>query len=41
MSRLLTFWSEHWAELGPGDALMLVVVGSGLTWSGLQMEVAA
>jgi len=32
--------SQHWDELGKGDALVLVVVGSGLTWSSLRMEVA-
>jgi 3-oxoacyl-[acyl-carrier-protein] synthase-3 len=32
--------SQHWDELGNGDALVLVVVGSGLTWSSLRMEVA-
>lgn len=32
--------SQHWDELGPGDAIALVVVGSGLTWSSLRMEVS-
>jgi 3-oxoacyl-[acyl-carrier-protein] synthase-3 len=31
--------SEHWDELAPGDVVILVVVGSGLTWSSLRMEV--
>lgn len=31
--------SQHWDELGSGDAIVLVVVGSGLTWSSLRMEV--
>jgi 3-oxoacyl-[acyl-carrier-protein] synthase-3 len=32
--------SEHWDELGAGDVVVLVVVGSGLTWSSLRIEVA-
>lgn len=31
--------SQHWDELGSGDAIVLCVVGSGLTWSSLRMEV--
>jgi 3-oxoacyl-[acyl-carrier-protein] synthase III len=31
--------SQHWDELRSGDAVVLVVVGSGLTWSSLRMEV--
>lgn len=31
--------SQSWAELKAGDQLALVVVGSGLTWAGLRMEV--
>jgi 3-oxoacyl-[acyl-carrier-protein] synthase-3 len=30
--------SEHWGDLGAGDSVILVVVGSGLTWSSLRME---
>jgi 3-oxoacyl-[acyl-carrier-protein] synthase-3 len=32
--------SEHWDDLASGDAVILAVVGSGLTWSSLRMEVA-
>jgi 3-oxoacyl-[acyl-carrier-protein] synthase-3 len=32
--------SEHWDDLKSGDAVILAVVGSGLTWSSLRMEVA-
>jgi 3-oxoacyl-[acyl-carrier-protein] synthase-3 len=32
--------SQHWDELRAGDAIVLVVVGSGLTWSSLRMEVS-
>jgi 3-oxoacyl-[acyl-carrier-protein] synthase-3 len=31
--------SQHWAELRSGDVVLLAVVGSGLTWSSLRMEV--
>ncbi len=31
--------SQHWDDLASGDAIILVVVGSGLTWSSLRMEV--
>lgn len=31
--------SQHWAELRKGDVVILAVVGSGLTWSSLRMEV--
>ncbi len=31
--------SEHWDELGAGDVVLLVVVGSGLTWSSMALEV--
>ena len=33
--------SQNWAEPKAGDQLALVVVGSGLTWAGLRMEVTA
>jgi 3-oxoacyl-[acyl-carrier-protein] synthase-3 len=32
--------SQHWDEIGSGDAIVLCVVGSGLTWSSLRMEVS-
>jgi 3-oxoacyl-[acyl-carrier-protein] synthase-3 len=32
--------SQHWYQLKAGDQLSLVVVGSGLTWAGLRMEIA-
>jgi 3-oxoacyl-[acyl-carrier-protein] synthase III len=31
--------SEHWDELRSGDSLLLVVVGSGLSWSSLRIDV--
>ena len=31
-------WSQHWEDFAPGDRLILVVVGSGLTWSGILVE---
>jgi 3-oxoacyl-[acyl-carrier-protein] synthase-3 len=31
--------SQHWTELADGDVVVLAVVGSGLTWSSLRMEV--
>ena len=31
--------SQHWDELGKGDVVLLAVVGSGLTWSSLRIEV--
>jgi 3-oxoacyl-[acyl-carrier-protein] synthase-3 len=31
--------SEHWTELARGDVVILAVVGSGLTWSSLRLEV--
>jgi 3-oxoacyl-[acyl-carrier-protein] synthase III len=31
--------SQHWDDLRAGDVVVLVVVGSGLTWSSLRMEV--
>ncbi len=33
--------SQHWDVLTDGDTVLLVVVGSGLTWSGLRFEVGA
>lgn len=33
--------SQRWGELGAGDSVVLVVVGSGLTWAALELEVAA
>ena len=34
-----TVLSQHWDELRTGDQVCLVVVGSGLTWSSLHLEV--
>ena len=31
--------SQHWEQLVDGDTILLVVVGSGLTWAGLHIEV--
>jgi 3-oxoacyl-[acyl-carrier-protein] synthase-3 len=31
--------SERWHELRPGDSVLLVVVGSGLSWSSLRIDV--
>lgn len=31
--------SQHWDELAPGDQVVLVVVGSGLSWASLHIEV--
>ena len=31
--------SQHWDKLVDGDTVLLVVVGSGLTWAGMQIEV--
>ncbi len=33
--------SQHWDALAPGDTVALVVVGSGLTWAALTLEVEA
>ena len=33
--------SQRWDKLTDGDTILLVVVGSGLTWAGLQIEVGA
>lgn len=33
--------SEHWTELGAGDTALIVVVGSGLTWSSIRLDVEA
>lgn len=30
--------SQHWDELAAGDSVLLVVVGSGLTWSSLRID---
>jgi 3-oxoacyl-[acyl-carrier-protein] synthase-3 len=34
-----TVLSEHWDELSPGDVVLMVVVGSGLSWSSLRIDV--
>jgi len=34
-----TVLSQHWDELVDGDVVIVAVVGSGLTWSGVQIEV--
>lgn len=34
-----TVLSQHWGALGAGDSVVLVVVGSGLTWAALEIEV--
>jgi 3-oxoacyl-[acyl-carrier-protein] synthase-3 len=34
-----TVLSQHWAGLSGGDTVLLVVVGSGLTWAGLTLAV--
>jgi 3-oxoacyl-[acyl-carrier-protein] synthase-3 len=34
-----TVLSQHWGDLAKGDVVILAVVGSGLTWSSLRMEV--
>ncbi len=36
-----TVLSQHWDELRAGDVVLVVVVGSGLTWSSLALEVDA
>ena len=36
-----TVLSQNWERLVDGDSLLLVVVGSGLTWAALQIEVGA
>jgi 3-oxoacyl-[acyl-carrier-protein] synthase-3 len=36
-----TVLSQHWDELSDGDSIVLVVVGSGLTWSSLRMEIGS
>jgi 3-oxoacyl-[acyl-carrier-protein] synthase-3 len=33
--------SQHWGELEKGDVVLLAVVGSGLTWSSMRLEVDA
>lgn len=32
--------SQNWDRLAPGDSVVLVVVGSGLTWSSLRLDVS-
>lgn len=32
--------SQRWSEVQPGDSVVLVVVGSGLTWAAMELEVA-
>lgn len=34
-----TVLSQHWDELRAGDSVLVVVVGSGLTWSSLHIEI--
>ncbi len=34
-----TVLSQHWDQLADGDSVLLVVVGSGLTWASLHIEV--
>ncbi len=34
-----TVLSQHWDDITDGDSVLLVVVGSGLTWSSLHIEV--
>jgi 3-oxoacyl-[acyl-carrier-protein] synthase-3 len=34
-----TVLSQHWDELQPGDTLVMAVVGSGLTWASVRMDV--
>lgn len=36
-----TVLSQSWEQLADGDTVLLVVVGSGLTWAALQIEVGA
>lgn len=33
--------SQHWDELGDGDSVAMAVVGSGLSWSSLRLDVGA
>lgn len=33
--------SQHWDELADGDTVVVVVVGSGLTWAGIRVEVGS
>jgi 3-oxoacyl-[acyl-carrier-protein] synthase-3 len=30
--------SQRWDELAPGDVVLMAVVGSGLTWSSLRID---
>lgn len=32
--------SQNWERFVPGDAIALVVVGSGLTWGGIALQVS-
>jgi 3-oxoacyl-[acyl-carrier-protein] synthase III len=34
-----TVLSQHWDDIRPGDTILIVVVGSGLTWSSIRMDV--
>jgi 3-oxoacyl-[acyl-carrier-protein] synthase III len=34
-----TVLSQHWDDIRAGDTILMVVVGSGLTWSSLRMDV--
>ncbi|MSP63124.1 MAG: ketoacyl-ACP synthase III [Myxococcales bacterium] len=36
-----TVLSQHWDDLLAGDTVLIVMVGSGLTWTGMRVEVAA
>lgn len=36
-----TVLSQHWDDLRGGDTVLLVVVGAGLTWSSMRLEVEA
>jgi 3-oxoacyl-[acyl-carrier-protein] synthase-3 len=36
-----TVLSQHWDELSEGDSVVLAVVGAGLTWSSLRMEIGS
>jgi 3-oxoacyl-[acyl-carrier-protein] synthase III len=36
-----TVLSQHWDDIRPADTILVVVVGSGLTWSSIRMDVDA
>ncbi len=36
-----TVLSQHWDELADGDTVLVAVVGAGLTWSSIQLEIGA